>query len=171
MLPPKPTAAVNGYNVPELQEYIARVRTDPSVAERNPVLKATWVGGSRARVAEGDKTLLHVGGDDEPSAMKLLLAMLAACDVEAVSTHAALMGLKLEKLEIEARGHFDVRQLLGVDGPPPGYDRVTYTVKLRAPGATREQIAKLREVCEKSSPVGDTLARKVPVTLEFVAER
>ena len=38
---------------------------------------------------------------------------------------------------------------------------------LDAPDATPEQIAYLVERCEKSSPVGDTLARNVSMTLEF----
>lgn len=163
-------ARVNGYDLAELRGYIESIRRDPSVADRDPVVRATWLGGSRARVEDGSGLLFHVGGDGEPSAMRALLGTLAACDVEVVSTHAALLGVKLEGLEVEARTHFNVAKLLGLEGPDPGFERVSYTVRVSAPGATREQLERLREMCETASPVGHTLARPVPLTLEFVHE-
>jgi uncharacterized OsmC-like protein len=51
--------------------------------------------------------------------------------------------------------------------PGSGYDEINYKVILDAPDATSEQIEYLIERCEQSSPVGDTLARKVAMTLEF----
>ncbi len=161
--------AINGMDVGEFREYVEEVRLDPSVAERSPIIVAKWAGGSRARVErEGD--VIRMGGDDEPSAMWMFLASLAACDIEVVATHASLLGLEIENLEIEAKGHFDIRRLLGLDGPRPGYDGVTYTVRLRAPGATEEQIARLRAICEEASPVGDSFARAIPLELKIEVE-
>ena len=157
---------LNGINVREMREYIDSCEREPSNAERNPIVIAKWMGGSRAEVAF-EKTLVHMGGDDDPSAMKMLLACLAACDVEVVATHASLMGLQIEGLEIEANGHFNVRRLLGLEGSPPGYDRAGYTVRIRAPAATEEQIARLKAVCERGSPVGDSFAMSIPLTLRF----
>ena len=155
---------MNGMNVAELREYIDQVRKDPSEAERNPKIVAKWLGGSRAQV-EQEGVVIHMGADQDPSAMWMFLASLAACDVEVVATHASLLGLKLESLEVEATGHFDIRRLLGLDGPEPGYDRIAYTVRLRAPGATGEQIERLRAMCERGSPVGNSLARTIPLKL------
>jgi uncharacterized OsmC-like protein len=157
---------LNGINVAEMREYIEECRRNPAAADRNPTVLAKWMGGARAQVTFGS-TVVHLGGDDDPSAMRMLLATLAACDVEVVATHAALLGLKLEALEIEASGHFNVRRLLGLEGPAPGYDRMGYTVHIRAPDITPDQLARLKELCERGSPVGDTLARAVPTALEF----
>ncbi len=157
---------LNGIDVGEMREYINGCARDATQAERNPVLVAKWIGGARARVDFGT-SVVHMGGDDDPSAMRMLLASLAACDVEVVATHASLLGLRIEDLEIEAKGHFDIRRLLGLEGPSPGYDRVSYTVRLRAPGATEEQIARLREACERGSPVGESFARSTPPSLQF----
>ncbi|MFQ5907621.1 MAG: OsmC family protein [Thermoplasmata archaeon] len=158
---------LNGMNVPELRKYVEMVKADPSVAERNPTIVAQWDGGSRAQV-EYEGHTLRIGGEGEPSAMELLLASLAACDVEVVATTAALLGLELEDLEIEAQGLFNVQRLLGLeDGPNPGYDRIGYTIRLRAPGASDDQVEQLRAMCEGSSPVGDTFVRRIPLTLEI----
>jgi len=53
-------------------------------------------------------------------------------------------------------------------GGSAGYDEISYTVRLSAPDATPEQIAYLREKCERSSPVGDSLVRSIPLRLDFL---
>jgi len=162
---------LNGYDVEELQEFVSTGRRDHQKAERNPVVTARWVGGSRARVEGAGFSPLHIGGDEEPSAMKALLGCLAACDVELVTMHATLLGIQIEELTVESRGHFTVRRLLGEDdAPPAGFDQVSYTIRLKAPGATPKQVDRLRGLCERASPVGDTLIRSVPLALEFIAE-
>lgn len=157
---------LNGIDVAETRAYIEECEKEPTKAERNPTIVAKWVGGTRAQVDFG-QSVVHMGGDEDPSAMKMFLACLAACDIEVVTTHATLLGMKLEGLEIEANGHFNIRRLLGLPGDGPGYDRVGYTVRVRAPGATEEQVARLREVCERASPVGDSFARATPPILEI----
>ena len=162
---------INGVNVTELVEFKAIVRQDSTKADRNPVLAAHWVGGARSRVEFKDK-IVHIGGDDELNSMQMLLAALAACDVDLVAMHASFLGLKIESLSVEASGHFNVQSYLGLEGAPgSGYDAISYTVHLSVPGATPEQMAHLRERCERSSPVGDSLARAIPLKLEFVANR
>jgi hypothetical protein len=63
-----------------------------------------------------------------------------------------------------------VQAYLGLeDVPGSGYGAITSTVRIAVPGATPEQIAYLRERCEKSSPVGDSLSRPIELKLEFEA--
>ena len=165
----EPRVEVNGYDVEELRMKVERARREPAVAERNPVATAYWEARSRARVEVG-KSVYYIGGEEEPSAMQALLGSLAACDVELVALHAALLGIRLESLTIEARGHFNIQSYFGIEGAPgSGYDQISYTVRIRAPGMTLGQLGILRQRCERSSPVGDSLARPIPLKLEFVA--
>ena len=160
-------AEINGVNVTEMLEFKNLCRQDPAKADRDPVVVAHWVGGSRSRVEFKDR-VVHIGGDDELNSMQILLAALAACDVDLVAMHASLLGLKIESLSVEATGHFNVQSYLGFEGTPgSGYDAISYTVRLSVPGASPEQVAHLRERCERSSPVGDSLARQIPLKLEF----
>ena len=159
---------INGVNVAEMLEYKNHCKQDSTKAERNPALVAHWVGGSRSRVEFKDM-VVHLGGDDELNPMQMLLATLAACDVDLIAMHASFLGLKIESLSVETTGHFNVRSYLGLEAPSSGYDEISYTVRLSAPGATPEQIAHLRERCERSSPVGDSLAHAIPLKLEFTA--
>ncbi len=160
---------LNGIDMDGLRAYVAKVRGDPTVADRSPVAVARWVGADRAEVtlASGEAPVF-VGGEGEPSAMKLLLVALAACDVDLVANRASLLGVEIESLTVEATGHFNVQRYLGLDVPHgPGYDRVACTVRLKTRGATREQLAELRRACEGASPVGDTLHWSVPLSLVF----
>ncbi len=128
---------------------------------------AHWVGESRSRIEFND-VVTHIGGDEELNPMQNVLASFAACDVDLVAMHAAMIGLEITSLSVEASGHFNVQSFMGLDGRPgPGYDQISYKVRLDAPDATPEQIAYLRERCEPSSPGGDSLSRSIPMELEF----
>lgn len=161
---------LNGVNLTELRGYIETARTDPLKTERNPTMVARWVGESRSRAEFGD-VVTHLGGEGELNPMQALLASLAACDVDLIAMHASLLGIQIESLSVEATGHFNVRRYLGLDASTgPGYDRIHYTVRIHAPDATPEQFTRLREMCERASPVGDTLSRAISLTMELEAE-
>jgi uncharacterized OsmC-like protein len=160
---------LNGMNVDELREYIDAVTADAARADRDPTVVARWVGGTRAEVVSTiGGPPVYMGGDDDPSAMGILLRALAACDIEVVVTRATLLGIEIEDLTIEAKGYFNVARYLGVDARPgAGYQRASYTVHLKTKGgATPEQVAELNAALE-ASPVGDTFERNVPVTYEL----
>lgn len=160
---------INGVNVTEMLELKNRSKQDSTTADRNPVMVAHWAGGSRSRV-EFEGKVVHLGGDDELDSMQMLLASLAACDIDLIALHASFLGLKIESLSVEVTGHFNLRSYLGLEAAPgSGYDGISYTVRLSAPGVTPEQIAHLRERTERSSPVGDSLKRAIPLKLEFTA--
>lgn len=163
-------ATINGVDLRELQSFREKTLEDPSCADRNPIALAEWKGGDRSLVRIGDETI-EMNAPGTLSPMQLLLASLAACDVDVASQHAALLGLKLESLSVEAKGHFNVRSYIGLeDVPGSGYDGIDYTIRLRAPGASTEQIARLRQAIERSSPVGDSLTRSVPLRLSVEVE-
>ncbi len=127
---------INGYNVAEIEDFIDTVKSNPAMADRKPTIVAHWVGElTLARVEFGD-VVAHIGGSGELNAMQTLLAALAACDVDLVAMHASLMGLKIESLSVKASGDFNVQSYLGMmNKPGPGYNEITYTVRISIPGA------------------------------------
>jgi len=160
---------LNGIDVAELRQAQDKARHDPATVDDYPQLTAHWVGGSRARIEMGD--LIMYLGDGEFNAMQALLAALAACDVDVMATHAALLGIALEQLSVQAEGQFNVAAYLGVeDAPGPGYQGIRLAVRLCVPNATPEQIDLLRRRLEHGSPVGDSLRRVVPVGLKLEVE-
>lgn len=158
---------INGLDQEELLAFKKAVAGDPAKAERWPTVSAEWVGGFRSRVESGEQTT-HIGGDDELNPMQTILAALAACHVDLLATHATMIGLEVSSLRVEVSGHFNVQSYVGLDDKPgSGYDQITCRVILDAPEATPDQIEYLVERSRQSSPVGDTLGRRVAMTLEF----
>lgn len=161
---------INGIKVESLQDFAEMVKGDPTKADRNPRLVARWLDGEQAEV-EYENIKISIGGENELNAMQMLLASFAACDVEVIAVHCSLLGLKIESLSVEATGHFNVQSYLGLDNSPgSGYDSISFTIRLKAPDASPEQISYLKERCERSSPVGDSLERKIPMTMEIIKE-
>ncbi|HSL97528.1 MAG TPA: OsmC family protein [Candidatus Deferrimicrobiaceae bacterium] len=164
---------LNGFDVGELEAYVRSVDADRTQADRNPTVVARWLGESRAAVSStSGGPEVSMGGDDEPSAMNMLLRTLAACDVEVIAMTASLLGVEIESLSIEASGQFHVGRFLGLSSSDgPGYRSIAYTVRLVAPNARPEQVEALRQACLTRSPVGDTFERRVPVTMRFEASQ
>lgn len=160
---------INGVDVDELRGYIEAVDEDSAKADRDPVVVAHWLGGTRAEVAAAaGGPAMYLGGDDDPSAMGMLLRTLAACDIEVVANKGALLGVATKELSVEARGHFNIRRYLGFEAEEDsGYQAVSYTIRLKTNGATEEQLEEIRCACEGGWPPADTLRRAVPVQAEF----
>jgi len=159
--------AIQGPETEALRRFRATVEKDPSVAEQSPRVVARWIGGDASRVECGGAAI-SLGGEGNLNPMEAVLAALAACDVDVVATHAALLGLAVERIAVEATGSFDLRAYLGFeDAPRPGFDAISSVVRVAIPGATPEQLRRLQERCERCSPVGDSLARAIPLELRF----
>jgi uncharacterized OsmC-like protein len=159
------TAGVAQLDAQQTRAYIANVSTAPELMNREPRVVARWIGDSRSKVTFGDAAL-YLGGDGDLNPMQAILGAFAACDVDLVAMHAALLDIEIVELWIEASGPFHVARYLGLDSEQsPGYQHIDYSVHLHVRGATKEQIARLQELCETGSPVGDTLNRPVPTRL------
>ncbi len=154
---------VNGIDVAAKRQEQEQARRDPAAFNQNARLTAHWVGGTRARV-EMDGLITYMGGNGEPDAMQSLLAAVAACEIEVIALHAALLGVPLEQVSVEAEGGFNIAAYLGVeDAPGSGYRTIRLTARLQAPDANPERISRLCHQVEHSSPVGDSLVRAVSV--------
>lgn len=161
---------LNGLDIAELGQYIDDVKADAAKADRNPDVIARWVGGTRAEVTSAlGGPPVYIGGDHDPGAMGMLLRALAACDIEVIVTRATLMGIEIQDLSIEVKGFFNVAPYLDIETPEgAGYQLASMEVQMRTKGTppTPDQIDGLRAALQ-DSPVGDTLRRHVPVTIDL----
>lgn len=85
---------INGLDVDELGGFKQFVSANPSEARQDQRLAARWLGGDASHVECGSATV-ELGGDGNLNAMQALLACLAACEVDVIATHAALIGLDI----------------------------------------------------------------------------
>jgi uncharacterized OsmC-like protein len=172
---------VNGINVDDLFALIGGVKRDAAKAATNWRVTTTWEGQTRSRAqVEG----FEIGGErvprrfsidiDEPSELggtnrfanpqEHLLAALNACMIVGYAAQCAVRGITLESLKIETEGQIDLRGFLGLDpAVPPGYESLSYTVRIKGSG-TKAEFAEIHEAVMATSPNFYNVSR--PVTLK-----
>ena len=98
----------------------------------------------------------------------LLLGALAACAQITCQMVATAMGVPVERIEVTVEGDLDLRGTLGIaKDVPVGFDAIRTRFDIRAPDATPEQLAALREKTEQYCVVFQTLQTPPPVTTEW----
>jgi uncharacterized OsmC-like protein len=178
---------VNGINVDDLFALIEGVRRDAAKGKTNWRVTTTWQGQTRSRAqVEG----FEIGGErvprrftidiDEPcevggtnrfaNPQEHLLAALNACMTVGYVAQCAVRGITLENLQIETDGEIDLRGFLGIDpAAPPGYEQLSYTVRIKGSG-TKEQFAEIHEAVMATSPNFHNVSRPVDLKPILVIE-
>lgn len=103
------------------------------------------------------------GADAGPNPVELVLAALGTCQEIMYACFAALMGIDLDKVEIQVKGYMDSKGILALDDKtPPGFTEIKFDTRIES-SADEEKIKELIRKVEKHCPVLDTLARPVQV--------
>src|SRR5262249_20993721 len=130
---------------------------------------------------DGDKVLRRFSTDsDEPcelcgsnrfaNTQERLLAALNACIMVGYVAQCAVRGISLENLEIETNGEIDLRGFLGIDpAVPPGYENLSYIVRIKGSG-TMEEFAEVHEAVMATSPNFYNVSRPVALKPTLVVE-
>ena len=183
----KERRVVNDINVDDLLALIEGVRRDAAKGNTRWRVTTVWQGQTRNRAhVEG----FEIGGlkvprefsidIDEPCELggsnrfanpqEHLLASLNACMMVGYAAQCAVRGITLEKLEIETHGEIDLRGFLGIDeAVPPGYDNLSYVVRIKGNG-TREQFAEIHKTVMATSPNFYNVSRPVDLNPTLVVE-
>lgn len=181
----------NGIDVGALLETIEAIKTKPELADFTFRARTTWREGTNATAQIG--SFLHAGAEDEtrgqpftlvgdeppvllgqnkgPNAVELLLAALGFCYSVGYVANAAARGIEIEEMSYEIEGDLDVRSFLGLEGGTrPGFTEIRAKARVKAPGASEQELKELCTYVQDTSPVKDVLANPVPVrtTLEVV---
>ena len=178
---------VNGINLDDLFALIEGVKRDAANGKTSWRVTSTWQGQTRSRAhVEG----FEIGGErvprrfsidiDEPSELggtnrsanpqEHLLAALNACMMVGYVAQCAVRGIALENLEIETVGEIDLRGFLGLDpAVPPGYENLSYVVRIKGSG-TKEEFAEIHEAVMATSPNFYNVSRAVVLKPTLVVE-
>jgi uncharacterized OsmC-like protein len=179
--------SVNGINVDDLSALLEGVKRDAEKGKTHWRVTSVWQGQTRSRAqVDGFK----IGGEqvsrqfsidvDEPyelggsnqsaNPQEYLLAALNACMIVGYAAQCALHGITLGKLEIETNGEIDLRGFLGLDPTvPPGYENLSYVVRIRGNG-TKEQFAEIHKAVMATSPNFHNVSRPVDLKPTLVDE-
>jgi uncharacterized OsmC-like protein len=178
---------VNGINVDDMFALIEDVRRNPAKGKTSWHVTTTWQGQTRSR-AQVDG--FEIGGKrvprrfsidiDEPceiggtnrfaNPQEHLLAALNACMMVGYVAQCAARGITLESLKIEIDGEIDLRGFLGIDpAVPPGYENLSYTVRIKGSGSKAE-FAEIHEAVMATSPNVHNVSRLVDLKPTLVVE-
>ena len=99
-----------------------------------------------------------------------LLAALNACMTVGYVAQCAVRGITLESLEIQTDGEIDLRGFLGIDPTvPPGYENLSYVVRIKGSGA-KEEFVEIHEAVMATSPNFYNVSRAVVLKPTLVVE-
>ena len=110
------------------------------------------------------------GSDAGPNPVELVLAALATCQEITYRAYATALGIPLESVSVTLDGVLDLRGFFAVSEVRPGFTGVEGIVTLKS-SASKEELAKLKEVVDAHCPVLDVLRAPVPVELRLATER
>ncbi|HET9596100.1 MAG TPA: OsmC family protein [Anaeromyxobacteraceae bacterium] len=94
-----------------------------------------------------------------------MLAAFGSCQAIVYRAYANALGLRLDRVEVEARGYLDMRGFLNLAPVAAGFERVTYTARITSPEPP-EKIAELARLVGEHCPVLDILRTPLRVTGE-----
>jgi uncharacterized OsmC-like protein len=173
----------NGVNVTALRDTIEAVKGNAEIAKFNFRATNTWLGGEKNRstikqfsgalqehridgksfVVDNGEAEVLLGEDKAPNPVEWLLHALIGCMTTTTAYHAAARGIAVEAIDSRIEGDLDLRGFLGLSEEiRKGYSaiRVHMRVKTKAEAATIKALTAM-------SPVLDTIARSVPITVNI----
>ena len=117
---------------------------------------AIWERPERAEASFRATTVSEVDG----------FSTRSSCQAIVYPAYASSLGLRLDRVEVEAEGDLDLRGLLGLAKVPAGFRRVRYRTRIVSPEPP-ERIRELARLVEAHRPVLDTLRLPVEVSGEL----
>jgi uncharacterized OsmC-like protein len=177
----------NGIDLAALQGAIEAIRANPAAGLTQFAVDSRWAGGTRSdHAVEGcriggqtidrrftlrvDEPLELCGTNQYANPYEYLMSAINASMIVGFAAVAALMGVKLTKLQIRTSGDIDLRGALGIDANvTPGYESLQQTVTI-AGDATPEQFRQLHETVKKISPNYFSITNAIAMQSRLVVE-
>lgn len=181
------TAMINGFDTDALKQTMDTVRKKPAEGIARFEVTTGWKGGTRSETRVDHWSLggqsraknFTIAIDEPPELLgqntaanpqEHLLAAMNACMLATYVAACSMQGITLESLEMESSGELDLRGFLGLDKEViPGYDKLTYAVRIKGDG-TPEQFAAIHEWVKKTSPNYFNMASAIQLNGELIVE-
>lgn len=164
---------LNSVNIGAVGGLVAAIQEEPAKADTVWRSSVEWTGGFRSQAWSRDfdpvpsDEPLALGGDDTAAnPVEQLLGALGNCLAVGYAANATVAGIELKDLRIELEGDLDLRTFLGLTKGNAGFESIRATVSIDS-DATAGQIEALHTKVVSTSPVGHTLQRSIPVTVEL----
>jgi len=167
------TNTLNDVNLAAVGDLVEAIQEEPAKADTIWKSTVDWKGGFRSESRSrgfapvpSDEPLALGGDDTAPNPVEQLLGALGNCLAVGYASNASAAGIELKSLHIELEGDLDLHTFLGLLQGHAGYETIKARVSIDADAST-EDLAALHEKVVSTSPVGHTLQRAIPVSIEL----
>lgn len=165
------TPTINDVDIESVASLTSACAADADKAATTWKAEVTWKGGfrSESRVREFDPVASDeppaLGGTDlAANPVEQLLCALGNCLAVGVAANATGRGITIDRLSIAVEGDLDLSTFLGLTEGNAGFSAIRVGIDVEA-DADPEIIEELIRHVNATSPVGHTLARRVPLTV------
>ena len=177
-------AIVNGLNTTALNGLIEVMKKNPDKGRVTFYSKSRWQDGMRSFtgftgykidgtmvheknrefVLLGDESVELSGTDTAPGAVEELMYAVSTCVIAAANMNAALMGVKLTRLDVDIESDLDLHGLLGLDpNVRAGLTNVRMGITI-AGDADEATLKKIATLGYEYSPVSETTRNGIKFT-------
>jgi uncharacterized OsmC-like protein len=171
--------SLNHVNLDKLNKLVEAIKEDPVNAKITPKVSGTWIFEdgqpqfSSDIIVEGGKFTVEAdmpsklgGWGSRPGPLHYCLYGLASCYAFTFSAFAAMKGIILNKLSVEAEGHVDFSQVFGLTENPI-VEEVKFKVSVES-DADSAKLEELRSIVDQRCPGLYCLTKKINVTTKLV---
>jgi uncharacterized OsmC-like protein len=164
---------LNSVDIAAVGDLVSAIQDEPTNAKT--VWKSTvdWKGGFRSEARSRDFAPTPsdeppaLGGDDTAAnPVEQLLGAFGNCLAVGYAANATAAGIELKSLSIELEGDLDLHTFLGLSEGNAGFETISARVSIES-SADDDEIQELHQRVVSTSPVGHTLKRSVPVSVEL----
>jgi uncharacterized OsmC-like protein len=167
-------ATINGVDVSRIVELSNKIQEEPARGDTLWKAEVIWQNGFRNEIRIRDLPAIYAdepellgGTNTAPNPVEQLLGALGSCLAIGYTANATVRGIQIEDLRIELKGHIDLPVFLGLQEGHAGYSEVAIKVYLKA-DVPQEALEELHQQVLKTSPVGKTIEKAIPVHTTLV---
>ena len=166
---------VNGLDLEAMREAFQAIGANEGARHAPKSSRVRWMKGFkfkayiRNHAFDVDEPSHLTGADEAPNAVEYVLGALGACYATGFVLNASLRGIEVHNLEVTLESTQDnVFTFLGLgEEGHPGFDGITAKLYVQAE-ANKAVLEDIWEQTLRTSPVGNSLSRPVPITPELV---
>ena len=167
------TKKLNEVDIGKVAGLAEKISKEPQVADTTWRAEVKWNGGFRSEAkvrdfdsAKSDEPYQLGGTNTGPNPVEQLLGALGNCLAVGYAANATAAGIKINDMTIEVEGNLDLHTFLGLKDGNAGFSNISVDVSLDS-DANPEALQALHEKVKSTSPVGHTLGRAVPVSVNL----
>ena len=171
---------INNVNTDKLQDVIKEIKGDPSKAKRVNKIEGEWnlkdgaqftseIAYEKGKVIlRSDQPTFLGGGGTEPGPMLYCLYGMASCYTATFATMAAMEGIKLKSIKVNAESRIDFSKVFGLSENPI-IEGVKISLRVES-DAPKEKIGELEKMAKERCPAVYCMTNPIKLDTELIIE-